>query len=193
MSRIVIIEGHPDPAGTRLGNALASAYAEGALKAGHHVDRLTVAKIDFPVLRTAEDWNKGNPPQPIVDAQRTIVSADHLAIFYPLWLGDMPALLKAFLEQVFRPTFPRTAGITATFPKVLQGKTARVVVTMGMPGLFYLHFYRAHSLKSLERNILKFLGMTRVRSTLLGLVEGVSDAKRATWMSRMCTLGAKAT
>ncbi|MGH8068466.1 MAG: NAD(P)H-dependent oxidoreductase [Candidatus Entotheonellia bacterium] len=33
-------------------------------------------------------------------AQQTIGWADHLVIFYPLWLGTMPALLKAFLELV---------------------------------------------------------------------------------------------
>ena len=38
-------------------------------------------------------------------AQRAIASAEHIVIFFPLWLGTMPALLKAFLEQVLRPGF----------------------------------------------------------------------------------------
>ena len=29
--------------------------------------------------------------------------AQHLVLMFPLWLGDMPALMKAFLEQVARP------------------------------------------------------------------------------------------
>ena len=29
----------------------------------------------------------------------------YLVLFFPLWLGDMPALLKGFLEQVARPGF----------------------------------------------------------------------------------------
>ena len=44
----------------------------------------------------------------------------------------------------------------------------------------------------LERNILKFAGVSRVRSTLLGLVEAVGDAKRSRWLGRMSALGAKA-
>jgi putative NADPH-quinone reductase len=192
MKRIVIIEGHPDPAGTHLGNALAKAYAEGALNAGHHVDQVTVAKLDFPILRSAEDWKDGSPPGAILEAQRTIAAADHLVLFYPLWMGDVPALLKAFLEQTFRPTFPSTTGISATFPKVLRGKSARLVVTMGMPGVFYRWYYGAHSLKSLERNILKFMGIAPVHSSLFGMVEGVDDADRARWLKKMRGLGAKA-
>jgi len=31
-----------------------------------------------------------------------LMSADHLLLCYPLWLGDVPALFKGFLEQVLR-------------------------------------------------------------------------------------------
>jgi putative NADPH-quinone reductase len=192
MKKVTIIDGHPDPGGKHFGNALASAYADGALRAGHPVERLVVATIDFPILRTAKDWNEGTPPKAIIETQRVIAAADHLAIFYPLWLGDLPAHLKAFLEQTFRPTFASTAGITAPFPKILKGKSARIVVTMGMPGLFYRWYYRAHSLKSLERNILKYLGVAKVRSSLFGKIETASDLERARWIERMGALGSRA-
>ena len=37
--RIAIVQGHPDPAGKHLCHALADAYADGAARAGHAVDR----------------------------------------------------------------------------------------------------------------------------------------------------------
>jgi putative NADPH-quinone reductase len=40
----------------------------------------------------------------------------------------------------------------------------------------------AHSLKSLERNILKFCGIKPVRETLFGMVDAVSDKKRSGWL-----------
>ena len=40
----------------------------------------------------------------------------------------------------------------------MSGKSARIVVTMGMPGFWYRWYFRAHSLRSLQRNILKFVG-----------------------------------
>ena len=59
--------------------------------------------------------------------------------------------------------------------RLLTGKTARIVVTMGMPAFVYRWYFGGHSLKSLERNILRFVGIRPVRESLIGMVEG-SDA-----------------
>ena len=37
--------------------------------------------------------------------------------------------------------------------QLLKGRSARIVVTMGMPALFYSLYYRSHSVKSLKRNV----------------------------------------
>src|SRR5436190_5514212 len=136
--QIVIIQGHPDPQGNHYGHALAAAYAKSAMAAGHEVRIIEVAKLDFPLLRSKEDFDHGVPPEAIRQAQQTIRWAEHLVIFYPLWLGAMPALLKAFLEQTFRPGFA-TPKLDEGKPwkKLLAGKSARIVVTMGMPAFFY--------------------------------------------------------
>jgi putative NADPH-quinone reductase len=47
MTQIAIIQGHPDSAGHHLLHALADAYAEGAIAAGHEVRRIEVAKLEF--------------------------------------------------------------------------------------------------------------------------------------------------
>ncbi len=50
---ILIIQGHPDPQGHHFGHTLAEAYAKGAVEAGHQVDLITVATLDFPLLRSS--------------------------------------------------------------------------------------------------------------------------------------------
>lgn len=176
--RVVILQGHPDSGTTHFGHAIASAYAKGATAAGHVVDIVQIAQLEFPFLRNQQEWQSGALPESLQEAQNAIAGADHLVIVYPLWLGDMPAILKAFLEQVFRPgfAFPKE-GIRPGGGKPLQGKSARVIVTMGMPGFFYRWFYRSHSLKNLERNILRFVGFKPVRSTVLGNIEGSADVR----------------
>ncbi len=72
----------------------------------------------------------------------------------------------------------------------LKGRSARIVVTMGMPTLAYRWYFRAHSLKSLERNILKFAGIAPVRESLFGMVENVSPARRSRWLEQMQDHGA---
>lgn len=194
MSRtIAIIQGHPDAAGNHLGHALAQAYAQGAADAGHDVRTLTVAKLDFPLLRTMDEWNNGAPVESIRYAQEAIAKADHLLIIYPLWLGSMPAILKAFFEQVFRPGFAMSkAGSGKAWKKLLSGKSARIVVTMGMPGFVYRWYFRSHSVKSLKRNILGFCGIGPVRQSIIGMVENPDSARREQWLVQMRALGGAA-
>lgn len=191
--RILLIQGHPDASAPHLCHALAQAYAEGAASAGHAVRQIDVAAIDFALLRSQHEWELGLLPAQLRPAQGDIAWAEHLVLFFPLWLGDMPALLKGFLEQVARPGFAfATEGSNPFGRKALTGRSARVVVTMGMPALVYRWYFRAHSVKSLERNILGFVGIAPVHETLVGSVEQLGEDGVARWKARMRALGAKA-
>lgn len=191
--RILIVNGHPDAAGRHLLHQLLDAYAEGALAAGHAVRRLEVASLDFPLLRSAADWAHGELPSALKPAQDEIAWCDHLVLAFPLWLGDMPAVLKGFLEQVARPGFAFHRDEQNPFgKKALGGRSARIVVTMGMPALLYRWYFRAHSVKSLERNILGFVGIAPVHETLIGLVDRLGEAGVARWCAKLKQLGRQA-
>jgi putative NADPH-quinone reductase len=168
--RVTILQAHPDPSGGHFGNALADAYAEGAQAAQHEVRRIEIAKLDFPLLRSAKDYYQGTVPEGVRSAQDDIRWADHLVIVYPLWFGHFPAVFHAFLEQTFRPGFALGSQQGLLPRKLLVGKSARIVVTMGMPGLLYRWYFRSHSLKSFERNILRFAGVRPIRTTLIGVL-----------------------
>lgn len=188
--RIVVFQAHPDPAGEHFVHALVEAYTEGAREAGNEVSRIDIAQLDFPWLQQPKDFEQGEPPAVIGEAQRAIEQADHVVFVYPLWLGDMPAILKAFLEQAFRPAFVTNskAGMSSFGSHRLKGKSARLVVTMGMPGLFYRLFYRAHSVKSFRSNILRFCGFKPVRTSVISVSVGGAKA-RARWLRRLQTMG----
>lgn len=185
--RILVIDGHPDPDRGRFVHALADRYADGARSLDHDVRRIELATLDFALLRSAAEWTGGIPVKAIVDAQASIAWAEHIVFLYPLWLGDVPALLKGFLEQVMRPGFALKpdAGLGGG---LLKGRSATVIVTMGMPAIFYRAWFRAHSLKSLERNILKFVGIGPVEQVIIGGVEQSAD-KRSSWLDRAYMLG----
>jgi putative NADPH-quinone reductase len=85
-----------------------------------------------------------------------------VVILHPLWLGSV---------------------------KFCKDKTARIIVTMDMPALLYRWYFRARSVRSLQRNVLKFVGFRRVRTTLIGHVAGMSGDPRARWLERMHELG----
>ena len=182
--RILIIQGNPDASTHRLDHALAAAYSAGALEQGHEVRLVEVATLDFPLLRSENEWDHGAVPDSIGKAQDAIHWASHLLIVYPLWLGTMPALLKGFLEQVFRPGFA-LASKPGRWERLLRGRSAHVVVTMGMPAWVYRCFFLAHGVRSLTRGVLRMTGISPVRTTLLGGVKTAGDAQRVRWLERM--------
>jgi putative NADPH-quinone reductase len=192
--RILLIQGHPDCGTPHLCHALAAAYERGARQGGHEVRSIDVARLDFPLLRSQQEWEHGELPAGLAQAQQDVRWAGHLVFFFPLWLGDMPALLKGFLEQVARPNFAfqYAAGRASFAKKGLTGRSARVVVTMGMPALVYRWYFRAHSVKSLERNILGFVGIAPVHETLIGMVGGLDATGAGKWQDKMRQLGRKA-
>ncbi|MEX6506785.1 NAD(P)H-dependent oxidoreductase [Jiella sp. M17.18] len=192
--RLLVILGHPDPATGHFCRALAEAYSEGARAAGHGVDFVDIAALDIPFLRSPADFAEGAIPASLRPAADSLMAADHVVIVFPLWLGTMPALLKAFLEQLMRPglAFEATAE-NARFPKGrLAGRSARVVVTMGMPSTIYRLWFRNHGIACLRRNILNFVGIRPVRETLYGMVEATDARRREGWLKEMRALGARA-
>lgn len=188
--KILLIQGHPDASVRHFGHELEDAYAEGAEALGHEVRRIQVAKLDFPLLRSQVEWEKGDLPAGLAEAQQAVQWCDHLVLFFPLWLGDMPAVVKGFLEQVFRPGFAFGREENRAFAsKGLSGRSARVVVTMGMPAVIYRWYFRAHSVKSLERNILGFVGFAPVNETLVGNVGNIDAKSAERWIEKLATLG----
>lgn len=186
---ICLIQGHPDPAGGHFINALADAYEAGACKAGHAVHRIDVADMEIPFLRNAAEF-AAPPPPAFLKVQEAVKASEHLVFVYPLWAGTMPALLKAFLEQLFRAEFGIAAPPEGGWPeRRLKGRSARIIVTMGMPALAYRVMFGAHGVRGLEQSILGLAGVRPIRETLLGLIDAVGDQGRARMLAKVRELG----
>ena len=190
MKNILILDGHPDPSDARLVHALAQAYRQGAEQAGHQVQLVRLADLTFPLLRSQADYEKDEPVDAVRNCQHLMEWASHTVIFYPLWLGSMPALLKGLLEQMMRPGFAFSTLKLGRWPvKYLSGKSAHVVVTMGMPAFLYRWYFRSHSLRSLQRNILRYVGFRRVRSTIIGSAGNMTRAQCEAWLQSLRDMG----
>lgn len=190
--RIALIQGHPSRELKHLCHALAGAYAEAAQAGGHEVRRVEVGQLDFPALRSAAEWKDPSTlPAVLRDGQEAIAWADHLVILFPLWTGTMPAHLKAFFEQVARPGSAFAAKPGGGMRPAWTNKSARVVVTMGMPALIYRFIFGAPGVRLLGRGLLGMCGIAPVRTTYIGSVE----AKRfpgTKWLEAMRALGREA-
>jgi putative NADPH-quinone reductase len=186
---ICIIQGHPHGQVPHLCHAIADAYAEGAASADASVSQIDIGTLNLWLLRDPADFDS-SPDAPILKAQSQIMAADHLVVIFPLWLGTMPAVVKAFFEQTFRHSFAIAQDQHGGFPKQnLRGKTARIVVTMGMPGFAYRWMFGAHGVRCLERSILGMSGVRPVRRTLVGGLGAMTPQKAEELLRQIRSLG----
>jgi len=184
---ILILQGHPDMSEAHFCHALAHAYAEGAGAGGHETRLMILAESGVTLLRSRAEW-LGAPPAYVREAQEAVLRADHIVLVFPLWLGGMPALVKAWLEQVFREGFAMEIGEQG-WKRNLKGKSARIVATMGMPAFFYRLYFRSHGTRQISRSILGFSGIGPVRETLVGRVEPMDPARAEKLFEEMRALG----
>lgn len=189
---VCLINGHPNADRRHFCATLTEAYAEGAKEFGHAVTRLNLGEMDIDFLRDPKDFER--PPAPAIrHAQAMIAAAHHLCIIYPIWLGTMPALVKAFFEQVARHDFAIAAPEGSGWPRqMLKGRSARVIVTMGMPSAAYRLFMGAHGVKGFESGILGLAGFGPIRDTFIGGVHELREAAAARHIEQVYRFGTRA-
>lgn len=189
--KIMIVIGHPQT--NTFCEALGKAYRDGAQGAGHDVQLFTLATLAFdPILHNG--YRAVQPLEPDMQkAYQALADCDHLVVVFPLWCGDMPALLKGFIERILQPDLvARENTENAMNWSIFPGKTARIVMTMGMPVSTYRFWYRGHALKLLTRNILNFIGINPVHHTLFGMIATSKPAARDRWIGQLGQLGREA-
>ncbi len=103
----------------------------------------------------------------------------------------MPALLKGFLEHIFRPGFAMEYREKQFPRRLLAGRSARIVVTMGMPVMLYRWYFGAFGVRAFERSMLSFAGIKPIRESLYGLTFA-DEKKRLRWIEDMRGYGARA-
>jgi len=188
MRRIMIVVGHPE--NNTFCEALAKAYKDGATGAGHEARLFSLAEMQFdPILH--HGYRREQPLEPdLRAAYEYLTYCDHLVLIFPLWCGDMPALLKGFIERILQPDLMARAGTENEMNwSLFSNKSARIVMTMGMPVSIYRFWYRGHALKLLTRNILNFIGIRPVRHTLFGMVGTSKPQTRDGWIKQVRALG----
>lgn len=189
--RVLVIAGHPDRAARHLGDAFAEAYADGVRDAGGEVRLIRLAELDFPLLRSPDDFLTAPDIPAINEARESILWAQHIALLFPLWLGSAPALVRAFFEQVARGGFVAETAAAGWKPR-LRGKSARIIVTMGMPALTYRTFFGGHGVQSWKKSILGFSGVAPIRTTLFGAIGAIGEAEIKRRIAHVRMLGRNA-
>ena len=169
--------------------ALAQSYYRGAEEAGHDVRQINLAELEFAsnVARAPDYDNKTEAIEgSLKEAQNLMRWADHLVFIYPTFWGDMPALLKAFIDRAFLPNFAFKYQKNSPMPEqLLKGKSARIISTMDAPVLWYHMVYRAPGSNALKRAVLAFCGVKPIKVNLIGRMRYLTLEERKSWLERV--------
>ncbi|CAM4254916.1 putative NADPH-quinone reductase [Paenibacillus endophyticus] len=189
-SKILIVNGHPDP--QSFCSALAEAYSVGAQGSGAEVRTIDLSKLEFE-LNLKYGYRQRTELEPdLLEAQKLISWSDHIVFVYPTWWGAMPAILKGFIDRVFLPGFAfKYRENSSLWDKLLKGKSAHLIVTADTPSWYNRLIYRRAGHNVMKRNILQFCGITPVRITEVGPVKPSTAELRAKWLKKVKSLGSK--
>lgn len=188
--RILLILAHPNKESFCAG--LYEAYKESAKQTDAEIRELVLADLKFdPILHWG--YRKRMELEPdLQKAQEDITWASHIVFFYPTWWGNVPALLKGFIDRVFLPGFAyKFRKKSMLWDKLLAGRSAHLITTFGsIPWLFWiLYGWAGHN--ALKYVTLKFSGITPVKTTRFGQVDIADDAKRNSMIEKVRKMGAK--
>lgn len=100
--QILVVLGHPDPGS--FNHAIAMTVCEQLKMMGHRVwfHDLCAEAFD-PLLPREEIPENGYVPDVIQAHCDALQSADGIVIVHPNWWGQPPAILKGWVDRVFRP------------------------------------------------------------------------------------------
>lgn len=185
---ILIINANPKPGS--LCRALAERYAQGAVQAGHQVERVELRELNF-ALDLSQGYAGGQVLEPDLQAlQAKILQAQHLVWVYPVWWGSVPALLKGLLDRLLLPGFAFRYTKGQVLPeRLLKGRSARLLVCMDTPAWYFRWLQGAPAHRMMKTAVLKFCGITPVRITEFAPVLNSSVARRERWLEQAQALG----
>lgn len=134
--KILIILGHPDS--NSLNHAIAHAVRDDLLSNDHDVIFHDLYEEEFfPLLAAEEIPQSGAIDQMVETHCHELSSADGIVIVHPNWWGQPPAILKGWVDRVFRP------GVAYRFEErdagegipigLLNASTAIVINTSNTP------------------------------------------------------------
>jgi putative NADPH-quinone reductase len=99
--KVLVILAHPDKAS--LNHAIAAAAMAQLRRNGHQVLCHDLYREKFDgILRAAEIPQGVLLPEAIADHCRELVTADGIIVVHPNWWGQPPAILKGWIDRVFR-------------------------------------------------------------------------------------------
>lgn len=184
----LMLFGHADlnPKTETLNRQLAERYRRGYEAAGGTLTRIDLATLKFdPVLRTGFRELQALEPD-LVSVKHAVEAADHVVWVFPTYWASPPALVRGLFDRLFLPDWAFRYESGNALPKgLMQGKSARVVLTMDSPWFWYTLVNHRPIHRSFGGASLKFCGFGPVNFSTVHGVRSLSPQARTQRCERL--------
>jgi NAD(P)H dehydrogenase (quinone) len=188
--RLLVIHAHPVP--ESFNSTLCRTIVQTAEAGGHDVRLLDLYAEGFDPVMSADErraYHGDSPPDPVVAQHIAHLKwAEGLIFVYPTWWYAQPAMLKGWMDRVWRPgvTFTVPTPTEPMRPALTNVRLIGVVTTLGSPWWFWNFLIGAPGRKMLLRG-LRFCTARRTRTFWMGLheMDTTTQAKRADYIEKV--------
>ena len=119
-----ILLAHPNPAS--FNHAVCNAFVEGLKQAGAAYRVNDLYASGFNPLMAGDDFNQfedgGVLPEDVLAEQTAVEGSDGLALIYPVWWNEAPAILKGWLDRVLSKGWAYDISAEGEFQSLLTLK-----------------------------------------------------------------------
>ena len=180
--RLLVIHAHPVP--ESFNGALCKAAVDSARAQGHEVRLIDLYAEGFNPVMSAEErrayHDDGPPPPDIALHIAALQWAEGLIFVYPTWWYAQPAMLKGWMDRVWRPgvTFTVPSPGAPMRPALTNVRLIGVITTFGAPWWLWTFVMGAPGRRMILRG-LRLCTAKRTKTFWLGLHEmDTCDAPR---------------
>jgi len=177
--RILVVIGHPRPGS--FCHELAESARDEFCRAGHSVVCHDLYAEKFDAILPQSETPKGATVTAEVDRHcRELLAADVYLVVHPVWWSMPPAIIKGWVDRVFRPGVAFEFGPQGSAGK-LGGKRALVLTTSNSPADDEMARY-GDPLENLWKNcIFGFCGVTDFHRRHFAAMTRSGPKQRQTW------------
>jgi NAD(P)H dehydrogenase (quinone) len=182
-----------NPGATSFSHAMAQVAREALEQRSVTVDYHDLYEENFdPVQRTGESGNRTSRDQLVETHCAQLAGADLILVCHPNWWGQPPAIMKGWIDRVFRPgvayDYPPGTGPEGVPTGLLKARCALVFNTSNTP-LEREHSVFGDPLQTLWKNcVFKLCGVRQFERRLFGPMAASTPELRRAWLDDVAAL-----
>ena len=176
-----ILLAHPNPGS--FNHAVCNALVKGLEQAGVSHEVHDLYATGFNPIMAGDDFNQfeddGVLPADVLDEQAKVARADCLALIYPVWWNEAPAILKGWFDRILSKGWAYDITVDGNFKALLNLKKVVILNTADNP-LELLEDIGLNAAARLTKadGTFSFCGAAEVDHRILGGVSSDEDGRR---------------